>query len=91
MSNENWINQILSSANNKSDIPVSVELKDSLMRIPTEVKLLTSPVPMRAVFLIAAGVALLISLNVIAFKKSSNKEVTEQAIYTEYFSYLDQL
>jgi hypothetical protein len=91
LNEDKWIDQILSSTEKKSEIPVSEELRQRLMRIPSEMKMRSSTIPMRAVFAVAAGIALLISLNVLALKNTSKKEVIEHAIYTEYFSYLEQL
>jgi len=89
---DNWIEGVLSSADRKNELPFSNALLDRLKKIPAEVNVGSLIIPMRSVYLAAAGFALLIAVNLFATKGSQQKESTEKtALYNSYFSYLDQL
>ena len=46
---------------------------------------------MKAVWLAAASIALLITVNITTFNKTQKVENEHATVYNDYFSYLDQL
>ena len=88
---EFWIEQTLSSFKELKSVPVSESLKIKLASIPSTIDIFNQRIPMKAVWLAAASIALLITVNVATFNKSQKVENQENTVYSEYFSYLDQL
>lgn len=88
---DNWIDSILESTEGKIEQPVSRELYHRLLKIPNEVNKSAVVIPIRSVLLVAAGLALLITVNLLALNNSSKNEPREDSLYTAYFSYLDQV
>ncbi len=88
---EHWVEETLSSASLKSQVPISERLKQRLEAIPSEVTVASVVIPMRAVYLAAAGLALLITVNMLSVKEHKKSENEKTTLYTEYFSYLEQL
>ena len=78
------IEETLESATNKRQVPLSDRLKARLNKIPSEVTVLSVVIPMRSVYLAAAGFALLITVNLLAMKEH-NKQSDKQKpnLYTE--------
>jgi len=66
------------------------QLKRMLMRIPDSVQFYQKTVPMKAIWLAAAGLALLITVNAVVWMNAGEQQ-TSTAMYTNYFSYLEQL
>lgn len=87
---EQLVNKTMESADSLNRVPVPDALKERLFSIPTEIKVLNSTIPMRAVWLAAASVALLILMNFVTVKRVRTSE-QKDTLYTEYFSYLEQL
>lgn len=88
---EEWVNKMMDSADTLNRQPVSEELKQRLFSIPSEITLLNRTIPMSAVWLAAASIALLIAINVATVKRMRSSAQPHNTIYTEYFSYLEQL
>lgn len=92
MKKESWIEQTLSSAEGKKSQPVSASLKKRLASIPTEVQILNQTIPMRAIWLAAASLALLVMMNIFSIRQSKQKaQQADTSIYSTYFSYLDEI
>lgn len=89
--NEHLVDKTMNSTDSIVRVPVPDTLKERLFSIPTEISLLNSTIPMRAVWLAAASVALLILMNFVTVKKVRSSEEHKDTLYTEYFSYLEQL
>lgn len=84
------IERTMESADKKRPVPVPDSLLERLLKIPDEVTIGNKVIPMRTVWLAAASLALLIVVNVVTY--STTREYrTASGIYTDYFSYLDQL
>ena len=88
---DQWIEAILSSVGSKNELSISDNLRQRLNRIPSDFPLRSVVIPMRAVFLAAAGLALLITVNMLSVKEHKQSENEKTTLYTEYFSYLEQL
>ena len=89
---QNWIDETLESTQGIKSIGISESLRKRLENIPSEVEVFNKTIPMKAVWLAAASIALLLTVNVIAVKKDKTSSETQQSsLYTNYFSYLDQL
>jgi len=88
---ENWMNAILESTEGIRPVALSEQLKSRLKNIPSEITVLEKTIPLSAVWLAAASIALLISVNVMAVRTiKKNKKQQESSIYSDYFSYLEQ-
>jgi hypothetical protein len=84
------IEQTMKSADKKRPVPVPDSLLERLLKIPDEVTIGSKVIPLRTVWLAAASLTLLIAVNVVTY--SATREYrTASGIYTDYFSYLDQL
>lgn len=89
---EQWIDKTMRSAENMQALSVSASLRKRLDAIPQKVIILDTKIPMRSVWLVAASLLLLISLNLATVQKSrKNSSNNDSTIYTEYFSYLDEI
>lgn len=88
---EEWVNKTMDSADTLNRQPLPEELKQRLFSIPNEITLLNKTIPMSAVWLAAASIALLIAINVATVKRVRTSVQQDNTIYTEYFSYLEQL
>lgn len=89
---ENWVEQIINSVERKNDLPLPEALRNRLESIPREFVVLNQTIPMRAVWLAAACLALLITVNILSVRQTKNKsQQADATIYTEYFSYLDEI
>lgn len=66
------------------------QLKRMLMRIPDSVQFYQKTVPMKTIWLAAASLTLLITVNALVWMNSGEQQ-TATAMYTNYFSYLEQL
>lgn len=88
---EIWIEQTLCSMEGVKPQAVSGALKSRLNSIPKEVVILNQTIPMRAVWLTAASFALLFMVNFATIRKAQKNQKQQTTIYSEYFSYLDQL
>lgn len=88
---DNWIHATLESTEGLRPLGVSEQLKSRLKSIPSEITVFDKTIPLSAVWLAAASIALLITVNVVAVKtvKKSNKQ-QDTTIYSDYFSYLEQ-
>lgn len=88
---ENWIEQTMNSTEGKKTLPLSAALRHRLESIPTEVVVLNQTIPMRAVWLAAASIALLLTVNIATIRKVQETKKQQTSIYSDYFSYLDQI
>jgi hypothetical protein len=89
---ENWIDNTFSSADNLRRLPISDELRSRLNAIPKEIVILETRIPMKAVWMAAASLALLITINITSIKASRQTDTDpNDKIYTEYFSYLNEI
>ncbi len=88
---EQWVNKTMDSVNTLHRKPVSEELKHRLFSIPQEINILNRTIPISAVWLAAASIALLIAINIVTVKKVRTSNQQNNTLYTEYFSYLDQV
>jgi hypothetical protein len=89
---EIWIEQTLSSVDDLKHVAISSKLSQRLADIPREFSLLNQRIPMKAVWLAAASIALLLTMNILSVrrvKKQSNTQ--ETSIYSDYFSYTEIL
>ena len=88
---EFWIEQTLNSSKELKSVPISESLKKRLEAIPKSIEIFDKRIPMKAIWLAAASIALLITVNIATFNKTQKVENQESTVYNEYFSYLDQL
>lgn len=89
---QNWIEETLESTNGIRRVPISEKLRNRLEMIPSEVEMFNKTIPMKAVWLAAASVALLLTVNFLAVRKVKTEQNSQHSsFYSEYFSYLDQL
>ena len=88
---DNWIDEVMASTDFKKDVPLSEVLRQRLSKIPREVQVMSVVIPMRSVYLAAAGFALLFTLNLLAVNYSAKTASKESTMYSNYFSYLDQI
>lgn len=88
---ENWVEQTMNSAEGKKALSVSVALRNRLETIPTEIVVLNQTIPMRSVWLAAASIALLLTVNIATIRKVQQTKKQQTTIYSDYFSYLDQI
>jgi len=89
---EIWIAQTLSSVDDLKHVAISSNLNRRLADIPQEYSLMNQRIPSKAVWLAAASIALLLTVNVLSVrrvKKQSNTQ--ETSIYSDYFSYIEIL
>lgn len=88
---DNWMNATLESTEGLRPVALSEQLKSRLKNIPSEITVFEKTIPLSAVWLAAASIALLITVNVMAVKTvKKTKKQQETTIYTDYFSYLEQ-
>jgi hypothetical protein len=88
---DNWMNATLESAEGLRPVALSEQLKSRLKNIPSEITVFEKTIPLSALWLAVASIALLITVNVMtvrSMKKRKNQQ--ETTIYSDYFSYLDQ-
>lgn len=88
---EFWIEQTLNSSKELKSVPISENLRKRLEAIPKSIEIFDKRIPMKAIWLAAASIALLITVNIATFNKTQKSERQENTVYNEYFSYLDQL
>lgn len=88
---DNWIHATLESTEGLRSLGVSEQLKSRLKSIPSEITVFDKTIPLSAVWLAAASIALLITVNVVAVRTvKKSKTQQETTIYSDYFSYLEQ-
>jgi len=88
---DNWMNATLESTEGLRPVALSEQLKSRLKNIPSEITVFEKTIPLSAVWLAAASIALLITLNVVAVRTvKKTKKQQEITIYSDYFSYLEQ-
>ena len=88
---EDWIEQVLNSVEGRKLIPVTESLKNRLSAIPKEVVFLNSRIPMRSIWLAAASILLLVTMNIATITNVQKIKKQENSLYSDYFSYLNQL
>ena len=89
---EQWIEETFNSLNELNSTPLSDRLKRRLETIPYMNSTAgTKTIPLKAVWLAAASIAVLITLNITVFQKVSASDKQESSIYSDYFSYLDSI
>ena len=88
---EFWIEQTLNSSNEWKSVPLPENLRKKLESIPASLDVFNKRIPMKAVWLAAASIALLITVNIAALNTSQKNESKDSTVYDEYFSYLNQL
>lgn len=88
---DNWMNATLESTEGLRPVALSELLKSRLKNIPSEITVFEKTIPLSAVWLAAASIALLITVNVMAVRTvKKTKKQQETTIYSDYFSYLEQ-
>jgi len=88
---DNWIHATLESTEGLKPFDVSEQLKSRLKSIPSEITVFDKTIPLSAVWLAAASIALLITVNIVAVRTvKKSKKQQETTIYSDYFSYLEQ-
>lgn len=88
---DNWMNATLESTEGLRPVALSEQLKSRLKNIPSEITVFEKTIPLSAVWLAAASIALLISVNVLAVRTiKKTKKQQETTIYSDYFSYIEQ-
>jgi hypothetical protein len=88
---DNWMNATLESTEGLRPVALSEQLKSRLKNIPSEITVFEKTIPLSAVWLAAASIALLITVNVVAVRTvKKTKKQQETTIYSDYFSYLEQ-
>jgi hypothetical protein len=81
----------LESTEGLRPVALSEQLKSRLKNIPSEITVFEKTIPLSAVWLAAASIALLISVNVLAVRTiKKTKKQQETTIYSDYFSYIEQ-
>ena len=88
---EFWIKETIDGSKELRSVPISENLRKRLEAIPSSIDIFDKRIPMKAVWLAAASIALLITVNIATFNKTQKSESQESTVYNEYFSYLDQL
>jgi hypothetical protein len=87
-----WIEKTLNSTEGLKSVPVSENLKRRLESIPINIRVFDTKIPLKAVWLAAASVAVLLTVNIATIRKVNKNNIqTETTIYANYFSYLDQI
>ena len=86
-----WINETLDSSKELKSVPISENLRKRLEAIPKSIEIFDKRIPMKAIWLAAASIALLITVNIATFNKTQKFESQESTVYNDYFSYLNQL
>lgn len=87
-----WIDETMSSADTVTRVPVSVSLRNKLEAIPTEIKVADIYIPMRTVWLAAASILILISLNIATIRKNQKQaEVESVSTYFEFTTATNEL
>lgn len=88
---DNWMNATLESTEGLRPVALSEQLKSRLKNIPSEITVFEKTIPLSAVWLAAASIALLITVNVVAVRTvKKTKQQQDTTIYSDYFSYLEQ-
>lgn len=88
---DNWMNATLESTEGLRPVALSEQLKSRLKNIPSEITVFEKTIPLSAVWLAAASITLLITVNVVAVRTvKKTKKQQETTIYSDYFSYLEQ-
>lgn len=88
---DNWMKATLESAEGLCPVALSEQLKSRLKNIPYNITVFEKTIPLSALWLAAASIALLITVNVMtvrSMKKIKNQQ--ETTIYSDYFSYIEQ-
>lgn len=89
---EIWIEQTLSSVDGIRQSVPSKKLMERLTKIPFESAVLNNTIPMKAIWLAAASILLLISVNILTIQKTKQSAKSDDSsIYNSYFSYLDEI
>lgn len=89
MKQEDWINEILNSAGSIDPVLPSKELLDRLSQVvPKETK--GTSMTARSVWMAAAGLALLILLNVFTLRQyKKSQTVQEETVFETYYDHLN--
>lgn len=89
MKQEDWINEILNSANDIDPVLPSKELMDRLNQAaPSETK--GTIIPVRTVWMAAAGIALLVLLNVFTLRQYKKAQtIQEETVFETYYDHLN--
>lgn len=88
---EFWIKETIDSSKELRSVPISENLRKKLEAIPSSIDIFNRRIPLKAVWLAAASIALLITVNITTFNKTQKVENEHATVYNDYFSYLDQL
>ena len=89
---DKWIDETLSSAAKVQRLTISDDLRNRLMTITTEVKVFHTVIPFRSLISVAASLLLLIAFNIATVRQYKYEQTTkDDSIYSDYFSYLNEL
>ena len=87
---DNWIEQTLNSADGLKRVSISSDLKKKLSGIPQQLAVFDKRIPLPTVWLAAASIAILFTLNILSVRRVKNQPTTEvSSIYSDYFSYTE--
>lgn len=87
---EHWIEATINSTDGLQRMPVPERLRQRLEAIPATVTIGSRVIPLKAVWLTAASLAILVTVNIAAFRKADRPSEPAAKVYSDYFSYLDQ-
>lgn len=85
---EQWVEQVMNSADDLHRMPVPERLRLRLEAIPTTITVGSRTIPLRVVWFTAACIAGLLIVNITAFQEAGKS--SEPSLDAAYFSYLDQ-
>ncbi len=86
----NWIEDLIETNGiERMDVPET--LVKSLKAIPARYKNYKQRVSYLTIWMAAAGIILLLSINIKALKENSAMDQENSSLYTSYYSYLNQL
>ncbi len=89
---EMWIEQVLDAADTKSQIEISENLKQRLELGSNETIFMQSRIPLKTIWLAAASILILVTINFTTIKYASEKNNKQETnSETEYFTYLEQV
>ena len=88
---EFWIKETIDSSKELRSVPISENLRKKLEASPSSIDIFNRRIPLKAIWLAAASIALLITVNIATFNKTQKVENEHATVYNDYFSYLDQL
>ncbi|MFZ9029150.1 MAG: hypothetical protein ACO2Z9_09060 [Crocinitomicaceae bacterium] len=88
MKQQDWIEEVLKSGESLQKVKPSEALLEKLTNISKQSR--SKVIPMKTVWMVAAGLALLISLNVFTLQRYNKAQTTyEQTAFESYYDHLN--